>query len=169
MSSRSGSDGRSLDVGTSSETKRSRAWSLRLQMAGSLAVTVAVCIALGGLLLSARLREVRGSAEAHATVHAEVKLAVELMVVVVGLLLFLGARINRRVVGPLRELDAAVRQSARSMVPAPVPVSGPKEVANLAAEFNNMVNARFQFEEQLVHQTLHDELTGLPNRGLLQD
>ena len=138
-------------------------------MAASLAVTVAVCIALGGLLLSARIREVRGSAQAEATLEAEVRMALELMGVVVGLLLFLGARINRRVVGPLRELDAAVRQSARSMVPAPVPVSGPREVANLAAEFNNMVNARSQFEEQLVHQALHDELTGLPNRGLLQD
>ena len=83
-------------------------------MVASLAVTVLVCVALGGLLLSARVREVRGSAHAGATLDAEVRLALELIGVVVGLLLFLGARINRLVVGPLRALDLAVRQSARS-------------------------------------------------------
>ena len=92
-----------------------------------------------------------------------------MMGAVVGLLCFLGARINRQVVGPLRALDVAVRQSARSMVPAPVAVSGPREVADLAAEFNAMVASRTDFEERLVHQTLHDDLTGLPNRSLLQD
>ena len=55
------------------------------------------------------------------------------------------------------------------MVPAPVAVSGPREVADLAAEFNAMVASRTDFEERLVHQTLHDDLTGLPNRSLLQD
>ena len=138
-------------------------------MVAALAVTVVVCIALGGLLVWARVREARGAAFAEATLDAEVRLAVELLGAVIGLLLFFGARINRQVVGPLRELERAVRQSARSMVPGPVPVAGPRELANLAAEFNHMIEARTEFEQRLVQQALHDELTGLPNRGLLQD
>ena len=121
-----------------------------MQMVASLAVTVVVCILLGGVLFSARVREVRGSAQAEATLGAEVKLALEMMGAVVGLLFFLGARINRQVVGPLRALDVAVRQSARSMLPAPVAASGPREVANLAEEFNAMIASRSEFEERLV-------------------
>ncbi|HEX7131770.1 MAG TPA: EAL domain-containing protein [Iamia sp.] len=77
--------------------------------------------------------------------------------------------ISRRIVAPLRAMTKAVLVAGRSPVPAPVPVQGPAEVALLAQQFNEMLDARLGYEAQLATQAAHDLLTGLPGRSLVRD
>jgi diguanylate cyclase (GGDEF)-like protein len=108
-------------------------------------------------------------AEALATVRAAQlrRLAVEGAAIV--LLLGLLGWVNRRIARPLRRLTTAAKEAARQLAPAPVAERGPAEVRHLAREFNTMITARTEYERQLTHHTLHDPLTGLPNRALLLD
>ncbi len=77
--------------------------------------------------------------------------------------------LSRRIARPVRELTSAVGVAARITTPEPVTARGPRELATLAEEFNTMLEARGAVESRLVHQQLHDPLTGLANRALLKD
>jgi diguanylate cyclase (GGDEF)-like protein len=92
-------------------------------------------------------------------------LAVAAVVLLVGLL----ALVNRRIGRPLRRLTDAAAAASRQVSPDPVPQEGPTEVRRLAREFNAMTAARAGYERQLTQHTLHDPLTGLPNRALCLD
>ena len=48
-------------------------------------------------------------------------------------------------------------------------MTGPAELAALATAFNETIEERHALEIQLSHQALHDPLTHLPNRALLDD
>jgi diguanylate cyclase (GGDEF)-like protein len=77
--------------------------------------------------------------------------------------------VARRIVTPLRSMTRAVLAAGRSPLPTPVPVEGPAEISLLAAQFNEMLDARLGYESQLAAQASHDLLTGLPNRALVRD
>lgn len=77
--------------------------------------------------------------------------------------LWLGLRIARSIARPLSRLAEAVRRYAGGTV-AKVEVTGDAEVADLAHSFNTMVDAIEERERQIIHNALHDGLTGLPNR-----
>jgi diguanylate cyclase (GGDEF)-like protein len=77
--------------------------------------------------------------------------------------------LHRRLVRPLRIVTASLARARAGALPAPVPVTGPTEIATLASEYNAMLEARVDYETRLADQALHDELTGLPNRALLRD
>jgi two-component system osmolarity sensor histidine kinase EnvZ len=57
----------------------------------------------------------------------------------------------RRVTGPLERLAGAAEQVARGGSPSPLPETGPRELANLARQFNEMSR---QVQELLANRTL---------------
>jgi diguanylate cyclase (GGDEF)-like protein len=89
-----------------------------------------------------------------------------LAVVALGLTALL---LHRRIVRPLRIVTASLERARNGALPAPVPVTGPTEIATLASEYNAMLDARLDYEARLADHALHDELTGLPNRALLRE
>ena len=62
------------------------------------------------------------------------------LVVVVSIVLVIlsAALLARRVTGPLERLSAAAEQVAKGLSPAPLPETGPRELASLARQFNAM-------------------------------
>jgi diguanylate cyclase (GGDEF)-like protein len=77
--------------------------------------------------------------------------------------------LHRRIVRPLRIVTASLVHARTGALPAPVPVTGPTEIATLASAYNAMLEARVDYEARLTDQALHDELTGLPNQALLRE
>jgi len=76
---------------------------------------------------------------------------------------------TRYIRNSLLSLEQAVDGAARGNLELLVPVSGPREVAQLAGQFNHMLQARKRAEEQIERLAYFDPLTNLPNRRLLSD
>ncbi len=72
-------------------------------------------------------------------------------------------RLSRGIALPLQSLAEAARAYGRGSV-AKVKVEGVIEVRSLADSFNAMVDAVDEREQQVLHASLHDPLTDLPNR-----
>ncbi|NML92904.1 EAL domain-containing protein [Novosphingobium olei] len=72
-------------------------------------------------------------------------------------------RLSRGIARPLRSLADAARAYGEGAV-SKVRVEGAAEVRSLALSFNSMVDAVEEREQQIMHASLHDVLTGLPNR-----
>lgn len=74
----------------------------------------------------------------------------------------------RRLTQPIRALDAAARRVAEGDY-VQVPVETRDELGTLAVTFNRMVDDIGERERQITHMALHDALTSLANRTLLDD
>lgn len=81
-----------------------------------------------------------------------------------------GARLLARTVSqPLKGLAEAARRISRGNYRETVAVGSDDEIGTLAQAFNNMQQGIRNREEQIVFQSQHDALTGLPNRTLVND
>jgi len=76
---------------------------------------------------------------------------------------------TRYIRNSLLALEQTVEAAAQGNLGLLVPASGPREVAQLAAQFNHMLQARKQAEEEIERLAYFDPLTNLPNRRLLSD
>lgn len=76
---------------------------------------------------------------------------------------------NRKIALPLRRLSHAIEVARMDLIPSEISVGGPAEVVDVADEYNEMLRARSDYEERLMHQAMHDSLTDLPNRQLALD
>lgn len=81
-----------------------------------------------------------------------------------------GAKLLTRAVSrPLQRLARATRRISRGDYRQTVDVESEDELGTLAAAFNEMQRGIQNREEQIVYQSKHDVLTGLPNRNLMAD
>ncbi|MDZ7767935.1 MAG: HAMP domain-containing protein [Woeseiaceae bacterium] len=81
-----------------------------------------------------------------------------------------GARLLARTVSqPLKGLAEAARRISRGNYRETVAVGSDDEIGTLAQAFNSMQQGIRNREEQIVFQSQHDALTGLPNRTLVNE
>src|SRR5665648_306418 len=84
--------------------------------------------------------------------------------------LVLGYRSARSMSRPIAELnDTMTRQHGGESGARAREDQGPLEIRSLAAGFNALTERNLGLNAELTHRTLHDPLTGLPNRTLLTD
>ncbi|MBV8305832.1 MAG: EAL domain-containing protein [Acidimicrobiia bacterium] len=103
-------------------------------------------------------------APARAELRRNLLFGVAIVVAVAGLGVLLGRRLAR----PVRRLRRTI-EAAKADNTVTAPVEGPMEIAAVAEAFNETIAERRDLEAQLSHQALHDPLTGLANRALLDD
>jgi predicted signal transduction protein with EAL and GGDEF domain len=76
---------------------------------------------------------------------------------------------SRRTSQPLREIATAVQEIAGGNLARRLSARGGAEAAAVAVAFNEMSDSLRTAQQQLIHDAIHDHLTGLPNRILFME
>jgi diguanylate cyclase (GGDEF)-like protein len=76
---------------------------------------------------------------------------------------------SRRIERPIRAISDAAKAIAKGKLDTRVAANGPEEIADVAEQFNAMLDVRKDAVERLSYLAQYDVLTGLPNRNLFRD
>jgi diguanylate cyclase (GGDEF)-like protein len=83
---------------------------------------------------------------------------------ILGLVIVLAFALQRRLARPIRRVGAAITASRAGDEAVRAPVEGPKEIAEVAHAFNELVGEHQHLTRRLRRLARHDPLTGLLNR-----
>ena len=124
-----------------------------------LAIATALMDADGSVLLVLR-KSIAEAFEPYARAKDSI-LGVGLLILTVVALL--GTGLARGIAHPIKQLTAAASKIAEGSYDTEIKSSSQDEIGRLAAALQTMQTAISERENKILHQTLHDNLTGLPN------
>ena len=76
---------------------------------------------------------------------------------------------SRRIERPIRAISDAAKAIAQGELHTRVAINGPEEIADVADQFNAMLDIREEAVERISYLAQYDVLTSLPNRNLFRD
>lgn len=90
-------------------------------------------------------------------------------VLTLGMSLLLASRLSRSVTEPVRWLLSAARRIGQGDYGRPITTNRKDELGELARTFNTMQRGIAEREASIVHAAVHDTLTDLPSRAIVDD
>ena len=91
------------------------------------------------------------------------------LLLAVGFILFIYVLVDHSILKPIQSIAMQIAGEGRELEHLSLDDGGGREIQILVDAYNHMRREIHQRQTALEHQAMHDTLTGLPNRALLQD